>query len=144
MPLAHLDLHLVNSCHDLWRPVKGICLTHQQTPTVIPWPLSKSVEKWAVGNCVISQHPATPIPMGHRKKARSYRESWIPNLATTEAPGTTRLPGLQWLPHWELCDFSMGIGSCYLIFSCRALHHLATDLSLKTIAVPLSKDHQQE
>ena len=59
---------------------------------------------------------ATVIPRGHRigsKNRYPLRNNIIPNLATIGATGTT-CPGPGLLPHQELCDFTIGMGSCHI------------------------------
>ena len=58
--------------------------------------------------------PIGPHSYGSWDKSRnSYplRNHIILNLATTGALETT------WLPHWELCNFSRGMSSCYILFT---------------------------
>ncbi len=47
----------------------------QSRSRIITWPVSKSVEKGGVGNCMISQHPVTLIPEGRGIKAGT---DWYP------------------------------------------------------------------
>ncbi len=50
----------------------------------VSWP----VEKGGVGNCVISQHPTTPIPMGHAIKTRTHTCWEITSFAMSQPSGT--------------------------------------------------------
>ena len=59
----------------------------------------KISEERGVWKCTISQHQVTLIPMGHVIKARTDNHWEIAWFST----------------RWELCDFSMGISSCYKI-----------------------------
>ena len=54
--------------------------------SIIPWPVSKSVENGGIGNCMISQHSTTFIPMIHGIKARIhiYENYTIPSTANIE------------------------------------------------------------
>ncbi len=74
----------------------------------IPWPVLKSVEKKGVEKCMISQHPVTLISVGHGIKACQLSNCQSPR--NQESAGLV-IPGPQQLLHWELCDFSMGMGS---------------------------------
>ena len=61
---------------------------------IIPWTMSKSVEKEVVGKCVIFQHPCSdlhfPGAWGNTKNPYPLRNRIFPNLATAGNPGMTR------------------------------------------------------
>ena len=87
----------------------------------IPWPVSKSVEKESVGKCAISQHPVTLIRMGHWIKARTHTH-WKITKCPTQQQLEPQEPLILWpcgpwpqhLLSWEVCDFSMVMGSCFI------------------------------
>ena len=89
----------------------------------IPWLVQKPVKRRGFGKCAISQKPATFIPMGHMTKARFHTDLVIsPNSANhwgmrNNSACDLVISGPQWLLHWELCNFSLNIGSCYNIHS---------------------------
>ncbi len=87
--------------------------------------MSIPAEKGDVGNCAISQHPVTLIPMGHEIKARthtSWEIAWFPTwqlLHLQEPRGTISRD-----PELASC-YIVGIGSCYNL-SEQWLHYLPT------------------
>ena len=115
-------------------------------------------------NFPTSNNPHSHGSIDKSKNLYPLRNCIIPNKATI-GPGTMRLQaelflGLQWLSHWELCDFSMGMGSCYnlgrslwsrpLVFfqlthsagyvwmvpTHLQLHHQSNDLCLPSPTIP--------
>ena len=91
---------------------------HCRSPGFIPWPVTKPVEKLLE----IVQFPNTQWPqsasMGHGINAST---NWIPiersnnfQLSNPWDPKNheATVPGLWMSCHWELCDFSMVMGSC--------------------------------
>ena len=83
---CHWPLTVVNSVRLLWSKEKIVlrdeywryiikafyCRHHPICQSIIPWPVSRSVEKRGVGKYAISQHPVTLILMGHGIKAQIH------------------------------------------------------------------------
>ena len=67
--------------------------------------------------------PSDPHFYGSWDKSKNpypLRNCIIPNSATAGDPGTIQpaaemFLGPQQVPCWELCDFAMGIGSCFFL-----------------------------
>ena len=52
--------------------ILGLVSLRYRSRADIPWPVSKSMKKGAVGNCKILQDPVTLIQMGHWIRARTH------------------------------------------------------------------------
>ena len=86
---------------------------------LVPWLVSKPVKKKGFGNCMIFQHPATLIPLGHGIKAKIHTCREIAfrfsNGWGSRNNSTCNLvfPGPRPLLHWEICHSSMSMGTYY-------------------------------
>ena len=66
------------------------------------------------GSCMISQHPVALILMGQTIKARTHKTVIRAHQSPRNHEASDLVASGPWrLPHWELCHFSMGMGSSY-------------------------------
>ena len=90
-----------------WNLIPSLC---QSSGCKVTWDLSGHVT-WS-----LSQEPL-PVEKSHNSQWGNWRVS-----ATTRSQAEWFL-WLWWLPSWELCDFSLGMGSCFYSMTHGNEHH---------------------
>ena len=103
-----------------WKRVKQ--LRNFDFCNIIPWPRNNSCEKRVCGN-VWFPHGCLDVSYGSWDKSKNPcpcanhtfpSEVHHRNLERTQ-PAASCFPGPDDAPHWEICNFHMGMDSCYKV-----------------------------